>query len=164
MRRPPRRSPSAGSVVVPVSAAAARLSPRRGLRVVALALGAALGATACGPTTPSAKGPDGATTGGEGSSGVGAGAGTTGGGASGPTAGGARGPVRPSCDGTSCITCGEGLCPLGFYCEVSAKGRPPACATVAACGATPSCACLEKSAPGCSCQVREGAPFLTCGG
>jgi hypothetical protein len=128
---------------------------------------AAVAAAACGPTTPNAKGPgDGVSGGGDGAPGR---PGSENGSEPGPggrtqPGAGARATVRPRCDGSSCITCGEGLCPLGFYCEVSAKGRPAACATVAACGDTPTCACLEKSAPGCSCQLREGAPFLTCGG
>ena len=74
----------------------------------------------------------------------------------------ARGPRKPSCEGGTCSPCGDAICPNGFYCEVASKGRAPSCAWHPACGDKPTCACLGKTAPGCSCEDRNGAPFLTC--
>lgn len=114
-----------------------------------------LTALACGGPVPPKTGTGDAAGGGkgEGSDGTGANAST------GPVA---RGPRKPSCEGGTCSPCGEGICPNGFYCEVASQGRAPACAWLPACGDKPSCACLTKAAPGCTCEDKGGAPLLTC--
>lgn len=67
------------------------------------------------------------------------------------------------CEDGSCIRCGEGLCPEGFYCDESAASGP-GCGWVPQCAQSPSCACIEKAlGDGCSCSERDGGYAVTCG-
>jgi hypothetical protein len=136
--------------------------PMRAPVLVTLALAAfslVSSVTACGgPPAPQTAQPAGAL---PGSGSAGSQPGPEGGSTTGPT-GAARGPRKASCEGGTCTVCGEGICPTGFYCEIAAKGRAPACAWSPACADKPTCACLTKAAPGCTCDDRNGAPSLTC--
>lgn len=119
----------------------------RGLLLVALAL------AACNtPASPSAKNPE--TSGKPTDS-------PDGGASSVPTAEGPSGPRKPSCSDGSCFECGEGICPVGFYCE-TAGGAAPGCGWSAACAQKPSCACLAPTTKGCTCQDRGGFPHVSC--
>jgi len=72
-------------------------------------------------------------------------------------------PQLPSCDDGSCFRCGEGICPKGFYCE--SNGGVTGCQWSTACAKAPTCACLQpmlKADPRCSCELRDGAAFVTC--
>jgi hypothetical protein len=71
------------------------------------------------------------------------------------------GPKKPSCADGSCFECGEGICPVGYYCE-SSHGAPAACGWSPACAQKATCACLEPSAKGCRCEEKNGAPLVTC--
>ena len=53
-------------------------------------------------------------------------------------------PARVTCDDGTCSTCGNGICPSGWYCDQNAKGGP-ACGWVPECVKKPSCACLKKT-------------------
>ncbi|MCU0693094.1 MAG: hypothetical protein MUF54_17000 [Polyangiaceae bacterium] len=68
----------------------------------------------------------------------------------------------PCRDGT-CVTCGDGICPDGFYCETT--GARSGCAWSTACPSKPTCACLQaelRDDPKCTCEQREGFAFVTC--
>ncbi|HQP39599.1 MAG TPA: hypothetical protein PLI95_30655 [Polyangiaceae bacterium] len=72
-------------------------------------------------------------------------------------------PQLPSCDDGTCFSCGDGVCPSGFYCETN-KGTT-GCASNLACPKSPSCDCLRTSLskdPRCSCEDRKGVAFVTC--
>jgi hypothetical protein len=66
-------------------------------------------------------------------------------------------PTDP-CTGGTCSPCGEVVCLEGFFCNESSQ----ACGWVPACADTPSCECLEKALPDCSCSARDGGLYLTC--
>jgi hypothetical protein len=70
-------------------------------------------------------------------------------------------PPRDPCADGSCVACGDGVCPTGFYCE-KAKGRA-GCAWAASCAEKPTCGCLVPHVKGCSCEDKGGVPFVTCG-
>jgi hypothetical protein len=75
------------------------------------------------------------------------------------------GPRLPSCDDGSCVVCGDGICPTGFYCE--SHGGVTGCAWSAACARKPTCECLRPTIQGearCSCEERKGTAFVACGG
>lgn len=70
-------------------------------------------------------------------------------------------PQGPDCADGTCFICGEGMCPLGAYCDVSAPSGP-ACAWLSECPQEPSCACIERVlGAACSCQASQG-PLVTC--
>lgn len=69
-------------------------------------------------------------------------------------------PPRDPCADGSCVACGEGICPAGFYCE-KAKGRA-GCAWAAACADKPSCSCLAPHVKGCACEDKGGVAFVSC--
>ena len=73
----------------------------------------------------------------------------------------ASGPKKPSCADGSCFECGEGVCPVGFYCQKS--GGTAGCAWASECAQKPSCACVGPLSTGCSCEERGGVPHVTCG-
>jgi len=68
-------------------------------------------------------------------------------------------PVQldPCADG-SCSQCGDAVCLSGFYCNESAG----ACGWLPECVKTPSCTCLERSMPQCSCEERDGGLYVNC--
>ena len=125
------------------------------IRRVALAatgLVLALGLGACGGGTPQAASPGSESSGEPGESG----------GVDGASGGGeaaeAEAALRSCADGT-CIRCGEGECPLGFFCDESAKGGP-ACAWLPECAQKPACACVERVLSG-SCEEKDGGVYFT---
>gem|GEM_PF-1692417 len=71
-------------------------------------------------------------------------------------------PPAPSCNDQSCLSCGQGICPLGAYCDSGAPGGP-ACAWVPECPDKPSCACVNKALGGeCSCTDSATGPTVAC--
>ncbi|RYE91515.1 MAG: hypothetical protein EOO75_08730 [Myxococcales bacterium] len=127
------------------------------LRVAVLAAwSTAFSVLACGPTTAKPAG----TAGGPGDP------------AATPAGGGAdaaslktdlapAGPRKPSCADGSCFECGEGICPVGFFCE-TAGSATPACASSTTCAQRPTCACLGAQIKGCTCEDRGGVPHVKC--
>ncbi len=71
-------------------------------------------------------------------------------------------PPPDPCDDGSCLRCGEGFCPLGFYCERPPGAQQPACAWAPRCARSPSCACLAPYLGGCRCEERDGGAHVTC--
>ncbi|HEU4538971.1 MAG TPA: hypothetical protein VFS00_32850, partial [Polyangiaceae bacterium] len=69
---------------------------------------------------------------------------------------------RGPCDDGGCFRCGEGFCPLGFYCERPPSSERPACAWAPRCPRSPSCDCLAPYLGGCRCEEREGAAHVAC--
>ncbi|MEZ4231383.1 MAG: hypothetical protein R3B89_19560 [Polyangiaceae bacterium] len=105
-----------------------------------------------GGGTPGAKGPgDGA--------GTGAGEGTED--AAGQR-GGSLGQGSDPCADGSCVSCGEGVCPSGYFCNESAAGGA-GCGWLAECAEAPTCACVQQAlGAGCECSERGGFPVVTC--
>jgi hypothetical protein len=68
---------------------------------------------------------------------------------------------KPACDDGTCTLCGDAQCPIGWYCDESAKGGP-ACGWLPECAKKPTCACVKKAFSGCSCEERDGSPHVTC--
>lgn len=66
---------------------------------------------------------------------------------------------KPRCDDSTCFSCGEGLCPTGFYCDDGAKGGP-ACGWVPSCSRA-SCDCIAKALGGVRCETTGGGPHVT---
>ena len=67
---------------------------------------------------------------------------------------------KPCADGT-CVECGEGVCPTGFYCE-HGKGGATGCAWVAPCADKPTCGCVAPHVKGCACEDKAGVAFVSC--
>lgn len=71
-------------------------------------------------------------------------------------------PTGPDCSDQTCFPCGEGLCPVGFYCDEQAA-RGPACSWLPECAEAASCACVQGVlGSGCSCDDASGGPRVTC--
>ena len=71
-------------------------------------------------------------------------------------------PTGPDCSDQTCFPCGEGLCPVGFYCDEQAA-RGPACSWLPECAEVASCACVQGVlGSGCSCDDASGGPRVTC--
>lgn len=70
--------------------------------------------------------------------------------------------ATPRCADGTCLACGSGLCPKGFYCDEKAPGGP-ACGWLPECAQSASCACV-KQALGSSCTCTEGpaGPSVSC--
>lgn len=123
---------------------------------VALTIGTSLCACACGggAQTP-ARGADDA------------GETSDTGGSDGPTtssddASGDPGPTGPDCSDQTCFRCGEGMCPVGFYCDETASGGP-ACSWLPECAETASCDCVTGVlGSSCNCDEASGGPHVTC--
>jgi hypothetical protein len=65
----------------------------------------------------------------------------------------------PCRDGT-CFVCGDGICPLGYFCDESGE---PACAWLPACAATATCPCVTAAlGSACTCQARGDGAFVSC--
>ena len=126
-------------------------------RSASLAAGLALALVACGGAKPDAKGPDAAS--GTKDAGKTDGAKTDEKPETAPAA-----QAKPSCADGSCVECGDGICPNGFYCEKGKGSAAPACAWAAPCVEKPTCACLAPHVKGCSCQDKGGIAFVQCGG
>lgn len=73
----------------------------------------------------------------------------------------AAAPARASCDDGTCTTCGDAVCPSGWYCDESAPGGP-ACGWVPECVQKATCGCVKKAFAGCSCEDTLGAAHLSC--
>jgi hypothetical protein len=70
-------------------------------------------------------------------------------------------PPSPCADGT-CVECGAGICPKGFYCDQSAPGGA-ACGWLPECAKEPSCGCVKAGlGAGCDCEEKDGVPFVKC--
>lgn len=70
-------------------------------------------------------------------------------------------PAEP-CEDGSCVHCGEGMCPNGFYCDESAEGGA-ACSWLPECASTPTCQCVTQAiGKKCSCTERSDVAFLSC--
>jgi hypothetical protein len=71
-------------------------------------------------------------------------------------------PQAPSCDDGTCFSCGDGICPTGFYCDRKAPGGP-ACSWLPACAKQATCSCVQKAlGSGCSCQREGGGIYVDC--
>lgn len=71
-------------------------------------------------------------------------------------------PAEPEaqCNDSTCFSCGEGLCPSGFYCDAQAG---PACSWLPECAKEPTCECIRRVlGAGCACEVRAGGPHVDC--
>lgn len=106
----------------------------------------------CGGATPGADQPgagaSGAETAGESPSGVGP--------SVGPEA------AADSCADGSCVSCGEGICPAGYFCNESASGGA-GCGWVAECAESATCACVQQAlGSGCECSERGGFAVVRC--
>ncbi len=74
-----------------------------------------------------------------------------------------RTPALPSCEDGTCFSCGDGICPSGFYCETNATTT--GCAWHPSCPKNPTCTCLRSAIlkdPSCACEDRNGTAFVTC--
>ncbi|MGE0322552.1 MAG: hypothetical protein AB7K71_18940 [Polyangiaceae bacterium] len=106
----------------------------------------------CGGGTPGASHPGDGAAAGDGTDGAS--------GSSGPTTAGDD-PSDPCADG-SCIACGEGVCPEGYFCNESASGGA-GCAWLAECAETATCACVQPAlGAGCECSERGGFAVVSC--
>src|SRR5690606_16148049 len=70
-------------------------------------------------------------------------------------------PDGPDCSDGTCFTCGEGICPVGAYCDNEAAGGS-ACAWLPECSGAPSCSCITKVLSGCTCDESAGGPQVSC--
>jgi hypothetical protein len=71
--------------------------------------------------------------------------------------------VSPCADGT-CMECGSGLCPKGFYCDEKAPGGP-ACGWLPECAAAATCGCVEQVLGSqCACSEKAGGVSVSCTG
>lgn len=69
--------------------------------------------------------------------------------------------AAPCADG-SCLECGNGLCPKGFYCDEKAPGGP-ACGWLPECAASATCSCVKQAlGSGCTCSEKAGGPSVSC--
>ncbi|HLV64871.1 MAG TPA: hypothetical protein VKY73_03630 [Polyangiaceae bacterium] len=67
---------------------------------------------------------------------------------------------RPLCDDGSCIPCGDGMCPVGWYCDEDAG---PACSWIPECAPDASCGCLRRVlGAACRCNESGPAPTVSC--
>ncbi len=73
----------------------------------------------------------------------------------------AEAPSAPSCDDGTCTTCGDALCPSGWYCDEGAPGGP-ACGWLPECATKSTCACVKRAFSGCRCEDEGGAAHLSC--
>ena len=69
-------------------------------------------------------------------------------------------PRKPSCSDGSCFTCGDAICPTGFYCETGRAGS--GCAWASTCTDRPTCACLGGAVKGCDCRDEGGVARVSC--
>jgi hypothetical protein len=65
---------------------------------------------------------------------------------------------RATCDDGTCTACGDAQCPVGWYCDESAKGGP-SCGWLPECARKPTCACVKRVFSG-SCEERNGGLYL----
>lgn len=73
-------------------------------------------------------------------------------------------PRASACADGTCLECGGGLCPKGFYCDEKAPGGA-ACAWLPECAASATCACVKQVlGDGCSCSEKPGGPSVSCQG
>ncbi len=73
-------------------------------------------------------------------------------------------PRASACADGTCLECGGGLCPKGFYCDEKAPGGA-ACAWLPECAASATCACVKQVLGGsCSCSEKAGGPSVSCQG
>ncbi len=71
-------------------------------------------------------------------------------------------PKAGPCDDGTCSSCGDGLCPNGWYCDESAAGGP-ACGWLPQCAQKASCGCLTgKLGASCKCSEQAGGLHVTC--
>ena len=73
---------------------------------------------------------------------------------------GGGGSYSECADGT-CFDCGEGICPLGHYCDETSPGGP-ACGWLPECAQEATCSCVEGVFSDCSCEERSGGVYLSC--
>lgn len=59
----------------------------------------------------------------------------------------------PSCDDGTCSSCGNGICPAGWYCDEKAGGGG-ACSWLTECADKATCACVTRVL-GAACKCRE---------
>jgi hypothetical protein len=67
-------------------------------------------------------------------------------------------PKKAACDDGTCTPCGDAQCPVGWYCDESAKGGP-ACGWLPECAKKPTCACVKRVFSG-SCEERSGGLYV----
>jgi hypothetical protein len=66
------------------------------------------------------------------------------------------------CDDGTCSPCGAGFCPIGWYCDESARGGP-ACGWLPRCAQKSSCGCLTgELGAGCKCSEQGVGLHVTC--
>jgi hypothetical protein len=61
-------------------------------------------------------------------------------------------PKGPSCDDGTCSSCGNSICPSGWYCDEKVNGG--SCSWLVECAQKPSCGCITKVL-GSQCKCRE---------
>jgi hypothetical protein len=72
------------------------------------------------------------------------------------------GPTGPDCSDGTCFVCGDGMCPVGFYCDERASGGS-ACSWLPECADNASCACVTGVlGASCTCDERAGGPSVSC--
>ena len=122
--------------------------------LVAMVLFAGLSSAACGGSSPESRTAEQA--GGESTSP----SDESGDGESTETTGSGEAPAakKASCDDGTCTPCGDAQCPMGFYCDESAKGGA-ACGWLPECAKKPTCACLKRAFSG-SCEERSGGVYI----
>ncbi len=71
-------------------------------------------------------------------------------------------PAGPDCSDGTCFECGDGLCPVGFYCDERAPGGP-ACSWLPECAEKATCSCvLGVLGSSCSCDDSDQGPRVSC--
>lgn len=71
-------------------------------------------------------------------------------------------PAVSACADGTCLECGAGLCPKGFYCDEKAPGGA-ACSWLPECGGAATCACVKQVlGASCSCSEKQGGPSVSC--
>jgi hypothetical protein len=65
---------------------------------------------------------------------------------------------KAACDDGTCTPCGDAQCPVGWYCDESAKGGP-ACGWLPECPKKATCACVKRVFSG-SCEERNGGLYV----
>jgi hypothetical protein len=70
-------------------------------------------------------------------------------------------PVAQRCADGTCFACGAGYCPIGFYCDESAKGGA-SCSWLPSCAGKSGCGCLARALASCKCEDAQGGPHVRC--
>ena len=73
-----------------------------------------------------------------------------------------EGDSLPHCADGTCYACGEGFCPVGYYCDEGAP-RGAACSWLPECADEATCSCvLGVLGNECSCDERDDGIYVSC--